>query len=582
MNGAVKADEGSRGFEPRMSNSADPAVSFDPASFRQLHPAAYPRVARIVGEFAKAGWAHYAAQIHVPGGLATAPTAGVAMDAVRLRETLEVLGPTFVKFGQLLSLRRDILPDAYIDELIKLQDQVPSDAQSDARAFVEAETSLPIRTTFAEFDATPFAAASMAQVYNAVLVDGTSAVVKVQRAGIAETIGTDLSVMFFLARQLERHVAESRRFSPVELVEEFAETIAAELDFRREGRNADRFRADFKDDATVVVPRIFWDLTTARVLTMERSPGHRAARYAGDGADNARELAGQLVRLFLTQVFEHGFFHGDPHPGNVFVLTDGRLCFHDFGIVGTLAQDDQENLAELMLSVTAHDPQWVADAYFAMGVAGDAVDRHAFARDLDDALDAFHRASGYGPAFSEILRQFIRLGQRHRIRLPRAFLLVAKAFMEVESHALQLDPDFTIVTSLQAYAPRLFRRLVSPDFDRASSLRARFRGMRAVRTALDALPDLAHRMAKGLRDGTLQVALRDDQLGVMEERIERASNRVGFSMIIASIVVASAIIMSLHAGPHYDGVSLLGLAGFVIAGVLGLRWAVAVLRSGKL
>lgn len=570
-------------MEPKNPLDDDPAVMFDTASDQHLPSAAYPRAARIVGALAKAGWAHYTARIHVPGAEAAASTAGVTtMDAVHLRETMERLGPTFVKFGQLLSLRRDILPDAYIDELIKLQDRVPPDAQGDVRAFIEAELGSPVDAEFDEFDAGPFAAASMAQVYNAVLADGTPVVVKVQREDIAQTIRTDLGIMFFLARQLERHVAESRRFSPVELVEEFAETIVGELDFRREGRNADQFRENFKDDASVVVPRIFWDVTTARVLTMERSPGHRAPEYAAERADTGRELAGRLVRLFLKQVFEHGFFHGDPHPGNVFVLADGRLCFHDFGIVGTLAEDTQENLAQLMLGVTARDPQWVADAYIAMGVARVDVDRHAFTHDLEDALAAFYATAGRGPAFSEILRQFIRLGQRHKIRLPRAFLLVAKAFMEVESHALQLDPAFTIVTTLQAYAPQLLTRLMLPDFARAPSLRAQYRGLRAARTALDALPDIANRLVEGLRDGRFRVELRDDQLQLMEERIERASNRVSFSMIIASIVVASAVIMSLHSGPHYKGVSVLGLAGFVIAGLLGLRWAVAVLRSGRL
>lgn len=570
-------------MEAKISMGDDTAGSFDPRSYQNLSPAAYPRLARIVGALAKAGWAHYTARIHVPGGQTEASTGGATtMDAVRLRETMELLGPTFVKFGQLLSLRRDILPDAYIDELTKLQDQVAPDTQTDARTFVAAELGSRAAGTFAEFDAVPFAAASVAQAYNAALADGTALVVKVQRDGIAETIRTDLGIMFFLARQLERHVAESRRFSPVELVEEFANTITAELDFRREGRNADRFRDNFKDEASVMVPRIFWDLTTARILTMERSPGHRAPEYVADRADSGREFAGLLVRLFLEQVFEHGFFHGDPHPGNVFVLADGRLCFHDFGIVGTLAQDDQENLAQLMLAVTARDSQWATDAYFAMGVAGRDVDRQAFMHDVDDALAAFYASAGHGTAFSEILRQFIRLGQRHRIRLPRNFLRVAKAFMEIESHALLLDPNFTIVTALQAYAPRLFKRLVLPNFDRASSLRAQYRGLRAARTTLDALPDLANRLADGLRDGTFHVELRDDQLQGMEERIERASNRVSFSMIIASIIVASAVIMSLHTGPHYEGVSLLGAAGFVIAGLLGLRWGVAVLRSGKL
>ena len=566
-----------------MTNEETARIS-DRARDQRLSPDAYPRAIRIASALAKAGWGHYVGRLDLPGGQQPTTTEGAdaPTDAVRLRETIEMLGPTFVKFGQLLSSRRDLLPDAYTDEFVKLQDRVPPDARSDAWKIIERELGKPMRDLFARFDESPFAAASMAQVYDAALPDGTRVAVKVQRESIEETIHIDLAIMFFLARQLERHVAESRRFSPIELVEEFAETIVGELDFRREARNADRFRQNFKDDPSVVVPRIFWELTTARVLTMERSPGHRASAYTVDAANSGGELAGQLVRLFLKQVFEHGFFHADPHPGNVFVLADGRLCFHDFGIVGTLAEDTQENLAQLMLGVTARDPQWVADAYVAMGVAGADVDRQAFSRDLEDALAAFYATAGRGPGFSEILRQFIRLGQRHRIRLPRAFLLVAKAFMEVESHALQLDPTFTIVTALQAYAPQLFKRLVTPNFDRPFSARVQYRGLRALRTTLETLPDIANRLIEGLRDGNLRVELRDDQLRGMEDRIERASNRVSFSLIIASFVIASAIIVSFHAGPHYEGVSLLGVAGFVIAGLLGLRWAMAVLRSGKL
>lgn len=570
-------------MDVKMSLDADTAGVFDRGAYEHLPPSAYPRVARIVAALAKAGWAHYTARLEIPGGQAATPAGGArSMDAVRLRETMEQLGPTFVKFGQLLSLRRDILPDAYIDEFAKLQDQVPPDAQADVHAFVEEEVGATAAATFAEIDAAPFAAASVAQVYDAALTNGTQVVVKVQREGIAETIRNDLGIMFFLARQLERHVAESRKFSPLELVEEFAETIVGELDFRREGRNADRFRDNFREDASVVVPRIFWDLTTAKLLTMERSPGHRTSQYAAERTDGGREVASQLVRLFLRQVFEQGFFHGDPHPGNVFVLADGRLCFHDFGIVGTLAGDDQENLAQLLLGVTSRDAVWVTDAYFAMGVAGPDVNRQAFSHDVEDALAAFYASAGHGGAFSEILRQFIRLGQRHRIRLPRNFLRVAKAFMEIEAHALLLDPAFDMAAALQKYAPQLFARLLLPSFGGAAGLRANYQSVRAVRLALGALPEFADRVVEGLRDGKFRVELRDDQLRVMEERIERASNRVSFSMIIASIVVASAVIMSLHAGPHYEGVSLLGLAGFVVAGLLGLRWAVAILRSGRL
>jgi ubiquinone biosynthesis protein len=552
--------------------------------YARLPPAAYPRLARIVSAVAKAGWGHYIKRVELPEGAEPAAVvdAKATMDAVRLRETLESLGPTFVKFGQLLSLRRDMLPDAYIDELAKLQDRVPADAQSDAARILQTELGKPVEQWCAAFDPVPFAAASMAQVYRASLPDGTAVVIKVQREGIEETIGTDLAIMFFLARQLERHVPESRRVTPVELVAEFADAITGELDFRREGRNADRFRENFKGDASVMVPRIFWDLTTARVLTMEHSPGHRAAEYAADHGEAARPLAENLLRIFLTQVFEHGFFHADPHPGNVFVLADGRLCFHDFGIVGNLSQKDQESLAQLMLGVTARDPQWVADAYFAMGVAGPEVDRQAFIRDIDDALAAFYANVGRGTAFGEILRQFIRLAQRHKIRVPRAFLSVAKAFMQIEAQALELDPRFNVVSAIQAYAPRLLKRLLLPRFDQAASWHGSYLRARALRTALNALPEIADRLVESAREGKLGIELRHEQLQGLEERIERAGNRLSFALIIASIVIASAIIVSFHAGPHYEGVPLLGLVGFVIAALLGLCWAVAVVRSGKL
>ncbi len=336
-----------------MSDAATLALSA--ARYRRLPVAAYPRLMRVASALTAAGWGHCGSRIRWPRGAEPALGGGATLDASRLRETLEMLGPTFVKFGQLLSMRRDIFSEIYIEELTKLLDQVPADNQTEPRTVLQRELGKPVGELYTEFDDMPLAAASMAQVYTATLPDGVEAVVKVQRAGIEETIHTDLAIMFFLARQLEHRVAQSRRFSPLALVGEFAETILVELDFRREGRNADRFRENFKDDPSVSVPRIFWDLTTARILTMERSQGHRAHAYDAHDADAGRQFAGNLIRTFLQQVFEHGFFHGDPHPGNVFLLDDGRLCFDDFGIVGTLVGDDQENLAQLILGVAVRD-----------------------------------------------------------------------------------------------------------------------------------------------------------------------------------------------------------------------------------
>jgi ubiquinone biosynthesis protein len=560
------------------------SATADAARHRRLPRSAYSRLLEIARALAKAGWAHYIGRLHLPHGTGVdAPSASAqGASAAQLREAIESLGPTFVKFGQLLSTRRDMLPDVYVEELTKLQDQVSAGTETEARPIVEAELGRTLEDAFASFDEAPFAAASMALVYDATLPDGASAVVKVQRAGIVELIHTDLDIMGFLARQLERYVPESRRFSPTELVDEFAQTIEGELDFTREGRNADRFRENFREDGSVVVPIIYWERTSPRVLTMERSPGRRAPPFDPSHAGMGHAYADTLMRLFLTQVFEHGFFHGDPHPGNVFLLDDGRLCFHDFGIVGELVTRDREELAELMLAVTSRDAAWVTDAYFAMGVVGDDVDRPAFTRDIDDALQALYANAGQGPAFSEILRQFMRLGQRHRVRLPRTFLSVAKAFMEIESQALQLDPTFDAMGVLQRRAPQIFWRLVLRRPDGASAKRSTFRDLLAVRRALNELPQIAAHLVDALRSGKFNLTVRHEQLEDLEEHIERASNRLSFSMIIASVVIGSAILVSFHAGPHLQGAPLLGLAGFVIAGVLGLWWAVATLRSGRL
>ena len=567
--------------------AAAPAHPIEPVPFagedRQLSRRAYPRLLHIVRTLVEAGWGPYLLRARFRR-TSQFDLANDAEAAARLRETIESLGPTFVKFGQLLSARRDLLPDVYIEELTKLQDRVPATLDTDGAAIFAHELGRLPSDVFEAFDDLPFAAASMAQVYDAVLPDSTRVVVKVQRAGIAPVISIDLAIMRALARQMERRVPGSRRFSPAALVEEFGSSITAELDFTREGRNADRFRENFRDDPTVMVPRIYWEMTTPRVLTMERSPGHRAAKYVHEAeeAGAGERFAHTLMRVFLTQVFNHRFFHADPHPGNVFLLADGRLCFHDFGIVGELRREDQEHLAELILGVVSRDAAWVANAYIEMGGATSGVDRPAFVSDMDAALQAFYASVGRTSAFGEILRQFLRLGQRHRIQAPRAFLLVAKAFMEVESHTLLLDPGFDIVSALQAHGPMIAQHLLLPRLDVAEKPYASYRKALAARRALEELPAISQQLMQSLRAGTLGVAVRHEQLGGLEDRIERASNRLSFSLIIASIVIGSALLIVFHTGPHWGGVPLLGLAGFVIAGVFGLWWTIAVLHAGRL
>ena len=551
---------------------------------RERVPAELPRLLYILRALAGAGWAHYVERLRIGRDALEASVEAVQatdQDAKRLRATLEGLGPAFVKFGQLLSLRRDMLPEVYIEELQRLQDDVAVFPGEQAREIVERELGKSVHALFTSFDETPLAAASIGQLHTAQLIDGTSVVVKVQRPGIEPIIHADVRIMRFLARQLERYVPESRRFGPGDLVEEFARLINEELDYQVEARNGDLLRENLQDDKHVFVPRIFWEQTSRRVLTMERSFGKKLTHIPSSEQESRRRVAQALMASFLKQVFEDGFFHGDPHPGNVFLLEDGRLCFHDFGIMGRLSAYDQEALAQLILAVSSGEVSWMVDAYFEMGVATEGVDREAFTRDASQALDAYYEAAGKGYSFGEIVRQFALLSQRHRIKLPRQFLLVSKAFMLVESQALTLAPDFNALASLREYAPHLLGRKLLQGANVQTEFSRGFRTLRALHHAAALLPDILNRTVEALSSGKATLHIKHDQLQGLEAHIDRASNRLSLSLIIASVVIGSSIVMAFHSGPHYAGIPVLGLLGFVVASVMGLAWAVAILRSGK-
>jgi len=543
------------------------------------------RLRQILHLLAKHGWRQYVERIHlthrVPDTTAEHIEAGLTA-VEHLRALFEELGPTFVKLGQMLSVRQDLFPPDVILELQKLQSSVPPFPSEQARSIVETELGRPIVDLFAEFDDQPLAAASIAQVHVAALPDSTSVIVKVQRPGIDAVIDSDLEILFPLARLLEEHVSESRRYSPVSLVEEFSSTIRAELDFTLEAHNQERFRDNFLDDPMVSVPQIFWPLSAKRVLTQEFSAGHKVSADFPEDSGERKRLAELLARVFLTQIFEYGLFHGDPHPGNVLVTEDGRICFLDFGIVGRLTRRDQINLGQLFLSVTTRDAEWMAEVYFDIGVATAGVDRNAFARDLAQSLDAYYAASSHSLSFAEILRQFIRLGQRYEIRMPREFMMVARASMEVESQARNLDPDFNMVAAFHSYVPRMISGTFLSGLDRASLFAKAYRLYSDVQKIASGAADAVKGVMQQMRSGEVAVHIRHEGLEELEEHLDRASNRLSFSLIIAAIVIASSIIVVSHTGPQIDEIPVLGLIGYGVAAFLGLWWAVGILRSGKL
>jgi len=539
------------------------------------------RLAAIARVAAAKGWGRYAERLGFGHAAGAEPGGVPKSDAQRLREALEELGPTFVKLGQMMAGRTDLFPEEIVAELGQLHDDAASFPAELARKIIEEETGKPIAELYASFDERPMAAASMAQVHCATLPDGTAVIVKVQRPGIAETVEGDIAVLRRLARLLGTVVPPVRPFNLPDLVEELAETLRGELDFEREGRNAERFAELNRGEPAVFVPRIFWEATTRRVLTMEHSPGHRLDAAPAVPARNA-EIASLLMRLFLAQVFEHGVFHGDPHPGNVFALPDGRICLHDFGALGELSPQVQEKLRELFLGVMARDAGWVASAYLGMGGATAELDRSQFTKDLGAALDRYYRESGLGrQSFSAILHEFVRLGRRHHIRLLRETALLLRAFAELEALVHGLDPQFSSLEAFRAYSGQLLKHAFAPELGVARIARLYRFGSAARGVAGDAPVALARLLGR-LERGEPLFDIRHQSGGSLERHLLHASNRLAFALIIASIVVGSAILIGTHAGPHFEGVPLLGIIGFVVAGALGVAWAVIALRSGKL
>ena len=537
-------------------------------------------MAAIAKVAAKKGFGQFAERLGLNLDREAHPGEPPTSDAVRLREAFEELGPTFIKFGQMLSQREDIFPAEFAKELSALHDRVGTFPSDEARSIIEKDIGKPVSDLFASFDDRPMAGASMAQVHCATLLDGTRVIVKVQRPGIDAIVESDIAVLRRLANLVSVTMPSMRAFSLPDLVEEFAASLRGELDFEREARNVVRFAEANRDERRVFIPKVFSEASSRRVLTMEHSSGHRM----DDGATLAaqHELASELMQLFLTGVFEHGVFHADPHPGNIFLLPDGRICFHDFGAIGELSPRLQENLRQLFLAVMARDAGWLASVYLGMGGASAELDRAAFTSDLGVSLDRYYSASALGKqSFSAILREFVSLGRRHHIRLPREVTMLVRAFAELESFVGRLDPNFSSLTAFQRYSSRLLKHAFTPTMGVAGMAGA-YRMASTVREVAEEAPVTLRRLMGRLERCEPLFDIRHQSGGSLERHLLHASNRLAFALIVASIVIGSAILLAAHAGPHWEGLPLLGIVGFVVAGVLGIAWAVLALRSGKL
>jgi ubiquinone biosynthesis protein len=496
----------------------------------------------------------------------------------RFRCALEELGPTFVKFGQALSVRADLLSPAVTTELTMLQDHVVPLAAGVAEATVAAELGRPVSALFRVFDPVPVAAGSMAQVHRAELTSGEVVAVKVRRPDIGRVIAGDIEMLKQLAVLLDRHVPAASVVDPIGLVDEFARTIRAEQDLAREGRNIERCARNFAQDATVRLPRVYWDRTTRGVLTLEFLDGIKVSDLAAADVSPFRRrlVAKRGADAMLQQVLVHGFFHADPHPGNVFVLADHVIGFLDFGIVGRLDMRMREFLADVVLAVDARDPVRLGALAreIALNPAGVDIDR--LNQDMTTLLDEYADVSLGDLSLSAVLGDIVAVAAWHHLRFPSNLMLLIKAVVTMEGVGRQLDPSFKIVEHAAPAIKRIWRARFTPA---ALALRATA-ASRELWSAASAVPEQIASLLRKAGDGRLQVQFVHRNLEHFVREMDRSSNRLSFAIVIGSLVIASSLVMQVGGGAgRYP---MLGLTGFLIAGVLGIGLAVGIVRSGRL
>jgi ubiquinone biosynthesis protein len=498
-----------------------------------------------------------------------------------LRELLDELGPTFVKFGQLLSMRPDVLPPDIISELRGLQDDVSPFPYEEAAAVIEEELGQPVERLFREFDPVPMAAASIGQVHRAVLPNGRRVAVKVQRPGAPRQIEADLNLMYQAARLAKERVRALDFIDARGLVDEFARSIRQELDYRLEARNADTFRKHFAGHPHVRIPRVYWSYTRPRVLTLEHIDGTQLADIdtLGYTVDERRRLAHVLTEAWMTMIFRHGFFHGDPHPANILVLAPDRIGLVDFGLAGRLTDEDISKATALFIDVAHENVEALPKRLADLGVRYPKEREEEFVAELRELFYRYYGATLAEIDPQQVIREVFTVIYQLNLRLPTRFVLLDKAIATLAAVTTELSPDFNVFEVAKPYARSLLLGRYTPA--RIAS-RARRETWNLARVAGE-LPYQVHDVLEQARDGQIEVGFVHKGLDEFMHRMDVVFNRLVMALVIASGLVGSSLLgIFAEDGPQLLGLHALSVVGFVLSGILGVWLLWGVLRSGRL
>ncbi len=498
---------------------------------------------------------------------------------VRFRKLLETLGPTFIKLGQMLSTRVDLFSEAYIIELSKLQDSVPPVDFSQIEETLKQEIG-DIDSIFSSFSKEPIASGSVAQVHSATLKDGTEVVIKIQKKEVSDLFEVDLEILYHIAHLLQQRIDHSGLYQPVKVIDEFKEASVRELDFNHEAISTGKMQAMFEDDPIIGIPEIYHDYTTSKVLTMKKLSGEKITNinfYEENNIDSEK-TAKKLMEIFLYQILVEGFFHGDPHPGNILITKDGQINLIDFGLTGKLNVELLENLASLFMEISSRNSEQIVRRFIKMGVIVEEVDIPKLKMDISYFIDTVFDSPIGSISIGKLLNRLITVAIKHKLKTPPEISLLVKTLIQVEGIVAILNPQLKTLEIAKPYAKVIIRRVFNP----ARYYRILKYFFEDSTDMLIKLPKRINSIVSKIERGKFGIEFYHKSLEEFSTTIDRASNRIAVSLITGAIILASSAIMLSGKGAMLFGFSVFGIIGFVVAGILGLWLVLSILSSGRL
>lgn len=498
--------------------------------------------------------------------------------AVRVRLALQELGPTFVKLGQVLATRADIFPPNWIAEFSKLQDSVPPEPFEALLPELEKALGRSPFEVFRDLNTEAIAGASIAQVHLARLQDGTPVVLKIRRPNVRSRIDADLRLLAHLARLLESEMPESRRIQPGKIVAQFAKSLRSELDLALEGRNTDRFARNFADDPDIIFAKVHWEFTSEQMLVMEfidGIPGNDLDSAVLSGL-NLKKLGARGADAVLKMVLIDGFFHADPHPGNVFYLPGNRLAIIDCGMVGRISVERRNQIADLLAALVSKDIEALRDILIAW--AGDApIDDAKLAADVDELIFNYESAPLKHVRFGVLLNDLTTVMRENHLTVPPDLTMLFKALITLEGLGRQLDPDFQIVHHLTPFVKKVIVDRYMPK----SLAKRGWRNLSGLFALATDLPRDISRLLREARRGRLKIDLDLKRLDHFGHQLDHSTNRLTLAMVTSALIIGSSIVMTVKGGPTLFGLPAFGFLGFFVASVFGIALIISIMRSGR-